>query len=137
MYTKNFYNKNLKKTARELRRTMTAAETKLWFQFLSTIEPRAHRQRSMGNFIADFYIPKAKLVVEVDGEIHLDEKSKAKDLERTWYFNNQGVEVVRVTNDQVINSFKKTCKSLRQAIGSRILKIQTKPPLSFREGDLA
>ncbi len=123
MYTRNFYNKNLKNPARVLRKEMTPTETKLWFQFLCTLEPKVHRQRSMGNFIADFYIPKAKLVIEVDGGIHLDEKNKAKDIERTWYFNNQGIEVVRLTNDQVINSFKRSCKSIRQAIDSRIAKI--------------
>lgn len=120
MYTRNFYNKNLKNPARLLRREMTQAEAKLWFQFLCDLEPKAHRQRSMGNFIADFYIPKAKLIIEVDGGVHLDEKAQAKDIERTWYFNNQGIEVIRFTNDQVINSFKKVCKSITQVIDSRI-----------------
>lgn len=102
---------------------MTPTETKLWFQFLCQIEPRVHRQRPMGNFITDFYIPKAKLIIEVDGGVHDDDKTKAKDLERTWYFNNQGIEVLRITNDQVINNFKKVCKSIRQIIDSRITKI--------------
>ena len=123
MYTRNFYNKNLKNPARGLRKEMTLTEKKLWFQFLNTIEPKVHRQRAMGNFIADFYIPKAKLIIEVDGEVHIDDKAKAKDLERTWYFNNQGIEVFRITNDQVINNFKKVCKSIRQFIDSRITKI--------------
>lgn len=123
MYTRNFYNKNLKNPARVLRKEMTPAETKLWFQFLCDLESKVHRQRSMGNFIADFYIPKVKLVIEVDGGVHLDEKIKAKDAERTWYFNNQGIEVMRITNDQVVNNFKRTCKSIRQTIDSRISKI--------------
>ncbi len=123
MYTRNFYNKNLKNPARLLRKEMTLAETRLWFQFLRELKPRVHRQRSMGNFIADFYIPKVKLIIEVDGGVHLDERVQVKDTERTWYFNNQGIEVLRITNDQIINNFKKVCKSIRQIIDSKITKV--------------
>jgi len=44
---------------------------------------RIYRQRQISNFIVDFYIPKLKLVIEVDGESHFDENAIAYDEERT------------------------------------------------------
>ena len=104
MYTKNFYNNKLKTTSRILRNKMTFAEKKLWQQLLRKFKYRAHRQRPLGDFIADFYIPKAKLVIEVDGEIHSDPKQSVRDMDRTRILNNTGIKVIRFTNDQIINN---------------------------------
>jgi very-short-patch-repair endonuclease len=68
----------------------------------------------------DFYIPKAKLIIEVDGAVHFNEKAAAKDLDRTYFFNSLGIEVIRFKNEEVCNSFKKVCKSIRQAIDTRL-----------------
>ena len=67
------YNPNLKHIARSLRTEMTASEQMLWSrlrkkQLQST---QFYRQKPIGTYIVDFYAPKAKLVVEVDGPQHL------------------------------------------------------------------
>ena len=63
------YNKKLKQRAAEMRKNMTPAEKKLWFQFLhnfSNTKHRVYRQRIIDHFIVDFYIPDFKLVIELD-----------------------------------------------------------------------
>ena len=119
MFTKEYYNNYLKSPARKLRTHMTAAEEKIWYQYLRSFQPRVHRQRSMGRCIADFYIPKAKLVIEIDGSIHQEEKVRAKDNERTKFFNSLGIEVIRFTNEEVMTSFRRVCKSIRQMVVKR------------------
>ena len=59
-----------------LRKSMTPSEKKLW-QFLKNKQLnrlRFRRQHPINIFIADFYCHSAKLVVELDGEIHLDKE---------------------------------------------------------------
>jgi len=116
MYTRAFYNKNLKMIARELRESTTPAEDKLWRNFLRFLKPRVHRQRSMGNFIVDFYIPKAKLAIEIDGGVHSDEKSQAKDLDRTMILNQSGIKVIRFQNEDVLKNFGLVCKNIKDQV---------------------
>ena len=71
------YNQNLRQFSRELRKNSTDAERRLWsklrlrqlngFQF--------YRQRIIVNYIVDFFCPKAKLVIEVDGSQHYSGES--------------------------------------------------------------
>jgi very-short-patch-repair endonuclease len=64
------YNRKIISTAKELRKNMTEPEKKIWFQFFKyfqqTYKIRVLRQRTIKNFIVDFYIPKIKLVIEID-----------------------------------------------------------------------
>ncbi len=129
MYTKNFYNKNLKIPGRELRNNMTPAENKLWYQFLNKFKPGARRQRSLGNFIADFYIPKAKLVIEIDGDVHSDEKAISKDIDRTMALNQSGIEVIRFKNEEVIKDFSSVCNKITQEVSLRMKISITGNPL--------
>ena len=59
------------------------------------------RQYSIGKYVADFYCPEIKLVVEIDGGQHFEDETIKYDLERTKYFNNLGIIVVRYTNADV------------------------------------
>ena len=56
--------------AKALRRDMTPAERLLWYRFLRGYPVRFQRQKALGDFIADFYCAKARLVVELDGSQH-------------------------------------------------------------------
>ena len=54
----------------------------------------------MGRFIVDFYCPKARLVIEVDGDTHADQQ--AYDLEQTcWLEEHKACRVIRFTNDEI------------------------------------
>jgi len=104
------YNKNLRDRARELRKNMTPAEEKLWYRFLRKYKFRVHRQKMLGNFIADFYIAKAKLVIEVDGLHHAVSTELARDLERDQFLNSIGIHVARIPNEKIIKQFSHVTK---------------------------
>ena len=63
------YNKSLTQLSRNLRRNMTDAERLLWSKIRSKQLKgfQFYRQKIIGNYIVDFYCPKSKLVIEVDG----------------------------------------------------------------------
>ncbi|WP_017659751.1 endonuclease domain-containing protein [Baaleninema simplex] len=63
------YDRSLVERAKEMRKNPTAAERKLW-QFLRTFPLKMWRQRPIDRFIVDFYCPRLKLVIEVDGAQH-------------------------------------------------------------------
>jgi very-short-patch-repair endonuclease len=121
MYSYDFYNKDLRTASRALRKNMTKAEKKLWYDFLCHIKPKVHRQRPMGKFITDFYIPKAKLIIKVDGPIHENEKVSAKDADRTLFFASLGVLVLRITNNEIFHDFDRVCKRISTTIQNRLL----------------
>lgn len=64
------YNRSMRDTARTLRNEMTRHEKHLWYDFLKKYPVHCNRQRSIDRFIVDFYIPSAKLVIELDGSQH-------------------------------------------------------------------
>jgi very-short-patch-repair endonuclease len=78
---------------------MTPAERLLWRALREApLGIRVRRQVPLGPFIADFYIPAAKLAIEVDGATHDD---PAADAARDAWFAAHGARVLRVTNDEV------------------------------------
>ena len=96
--------KKLKPLAREHRQTPTEAEDKLW-QSLRGRKLCGHkfrRQHSIERFIVDFYCSEAKLVIEVDGEIHLEQVDQ--DVARQEWLEAQGHRVIRFSNEQVLHS---------------------------------
>ena len=78
--------------ARQLRHNQTDAEKKLWARLRSggLSDLRFRRQFPIGNFIADFACPKARLVVELDGAQHLDRT--AQDARRTKLSRSMATE---------------------------------------------
>lgn len=67
------YNPDLNDRAKQMRREMTRAEKKLWFEFLKDVTPRFLRQRVIDNFIIDFYCSELSLVIELDGDSHYED----------------------------------------------------------------
>ncbi len=101
---KFFYNPNLKKYARELRKNLTEAEKLLWSRLRKKQLKgyRFHRQRIIGNYIVDFYCPRAKLVIEVDGGQHYEKNGKIKDKIRDKYLKSIGLRVLRFSDCEVL-----------------------------------
>jgi len=103
---RNFlYSPKLKIRARRLRNEMTIAEKKIWREYLANSKYRWLRQRPINNYIVDFYCPKLRLVIEVDGETHLREKDLAYDLKRTKDLEKLGLKVLRFWNDDILSGF--------------------------------
>jgi very-short-patch-repair endonuclease len=107
--------KYLKPLAREHRKNPTEAENILW-QRLRKNQLGVHfrRQHAIDWFIADFVCIEKKLVVEVDGEIHKEQREY--DAERTEYLNAHGFRVIRFWNNEVIRDADGVIKRIRQAL---------------------
>ena len=104
------YNKNLVGNARYLRNNMTLEERRLWFGFLRKYSVQFSRQKILGEYIADFYCDKAKLVIELDGPTHFTEEGCRYDEERTEYLKRFGIKVVRIPNMSVLQNFSDVCR---------------------------
>ena len=63
-----------------------------------------YRQKTIGNYIVDFYCPKAKLVIELDGGQHYSPEGKAKDRERDGYMKGIGLIVIRFSDKEVFEN---------------------------------
>jgi very-short-patch-repair endonuclease len=93
----------LKPFRKQLRNHSTSAEATLWkYLQRSQLENRKfRRQHSLGDFIADFYCPAEKLVVELDGEDHFWEPGLEKDRIKETYLKSLGIQVIRFENKWV------------------------------------
>ena len=113
-------NPRITENARTLRKHMTKEEAHLWRQFLRQFKPRFHRQYVIGNYIADFYCHRAKLIVELDGSQHYDPEMIEYDRKRTEYFEMQGLTVLRFSNLDVTRRFENVCDAILQAVEVRM-----------------
>ena len=88
--------------ARKLRRNQTGAEAKLWSRLRNKRLGGHHfyRQQPIGPYIVDFCSRSRKLIIEVDGSQHLDQK--VQDDIRTAYLESLGFRVLRFWNDDVL-----------------------------------
>ena len=93
------------KQARDLRKRETKTEKILW-SLLSNkkLGVKFRRQHPISQFIADFYCHELKLVIEVDGEIHLHKENIEYDKMRTSVFNDHGISVIRFTNREILKN---------------------------------
>ncbi len=60
-----------------------------------------HFAKQGRGYIVDFYIPKYKIVFEVDGDSH--EGREGYDYERTRLLNTRKIKVFRITNDETVD----------------------------------
>ena len=112
-------NKTITPFAKELRKTMTKEERHLWYDFLRDCTPRFRRQEIIGNYIADFYCHKAKLVIELDGSQHLTDRGVFYDTKRTSYFQSLGIAVLRYYNTDISSNFDGVCQHILNALTQR------------------
>ena len=110
--------------AERLRREMTAAEKILWERVCKNqLGVRIRRQHPIWKFIADFYCHEVKLVIEIDGGIHLHSVNKEYDISRDIILKEFQIEILRFTNNQVnnepdlvIEKIKRTIELLKQKL---------------------
>ena len=111
------YNKNLVSNAQELRKNMTSEEKHLWYDFLKKLPVTVHRQKNIGNYIVDFYVPSARLVIEIDGIQHKEQDHMEADRRRDIDLKNLGNNVLRFSNFDVRVNFIFVCRDILQAMG--------------------
>jgi len=99
---RNIQNIRLRPRARELRHEQTPSEARLWQALRNRAAAglKFRRQVPFGSYIVDFYCAEAKLVVEVDGDVH--ESQVEYDGERTRWLESIGLKVMRVRNEDVM-----------------------------------
>ena len=97
-------NRNSMRSAKRLRRSMSPPEALLW-QFLrrSPAGVKFRRQYAIGPYVADFYCPSAKLVIEIDGEVHNFGRQARHDLLRDELIASFGVRIERIAAREVMN----------------------------------
>ncbi len=110
------YNRKNIPLARSLRKNMTPWERKIWYEFLRSYPLRFRRQATLGEYIADFYCPGAKLIVELDGGGHYTSEQMEKDEERTKKLAEMGLRVLRVSNLDVDRNFYGVCECIDLAV---------------------
>jgi len=101
---------------RELRKNMTDAEKKLW----SLLRNRQfeglkfRRQHAIGKYIVDFICFEKKIVIEVDGSQHLE--NRIYDANRTEWLQKQDFKVIRFWNNDVLNEIEVVLDKLYEKI---------------------
>ncbi len=110
---RTWHKKNLKPFSQVLRRNMTPEESHLWYDFLKTLPVTVKRQRIIEGYIADFYIPAAKLVIELDGSQHFTEEGMEYDHIRDDVMESLGLKVLRFANSDVNQRFQSVCEKIQ------------------------
>jgi very-short-patch-repair endonuclease len=115
--------------AKQLRRTMTPAETLLWrYLKANRIDGLGfRRQVPFRNYIADFACMSARLIVELDGGSHDAETQRQSDRVRDAFFIAEGFHVLRFANHDVISNLEGVVEAIREAA----LHKTTPPSLSL------
>lgn len=117
MYSNNHYNKTLKSYARELRtESVSKAEKFMWKVLLQKRKTgqRFLRQRPIDNFIVDFFCPELKLIIEIDGNSHVDRGSY--DSCRQRKLESLGYTFIRFEEGYVLNQIDEVNTKLTHAI---------------------
>ncbi len=110
-------NKKLTPNAKSLRKNMTEAERKLWYDVLKKFPVTINRQKVIGNYIVDFCCYSKKIIVEVDGGQHYEEEKIKDDEKRTKYLEGLGYKVLRYSNYDVIKNIDGVYEDLSRHLG--------------------
>ncbi len=117
------YNANLKSIGRRLRQNLTDSERTLWMRLRGRqlLGVQFYRQKPIGDYVVDFYAPKAKLVlvIEIDGSQHFEAHHAEKDKERDGYLSGLGLMVLRFNSRQVLKETEATLEIIYRTIAER------------------
>jgi len=130
------YKAHLKYRARQLRKDMTDSERMLWSRLrgkqLSGMQ--FYRQKPIANYMVDFFAPKMKLVVEVDGSQHFEDEQAEKDRHRDDYVAGVGRKVLRFTSREVLEETDEVVEVMYRTMAEQLTReIPLGPPL--RKGE--
>ncbi len=108
----DLYNPNIIHHAKNLRKSMTKEERKLWYTFLRYLPVKFVRQKVLGYYIADFYCPERKIVLELDGSQHYEGKQEQHDVQRDEFLEGNGIKVLRISNYDIAKDFEQVKKEI-------------------------
>jgi very-short-patch-repair endonuclease len=115
-----FNNKLLKERRKELRVNQTEAEGKLWEKLCNRKLNgfKFYRQYSIGGYIIDFYCPKIRIGIELDGNQHQEKGAKLYDKNRERELEAHNIRIVRFWNSEVENYIEKVLEKISQEINN-------------------
>ena len=111
------HNSRLTPNAQSLRKRMTKEEKHLWYDFLKRLPVTVKRQYNIENYIVDFFIPSAKIVIELDGSQHFESNAKQLDSLRDMELSTYGIKVLRYTNLDIRKRFEGVASDILKNIG--------------------
>ena len=113
------YNKSNLIYAKNMRSTMTKAESVLWYYLRAKrfYGLKFKRQALIGEYIVDFLCPEKSFIIELDGGQHNENINIDYDNKRTEYLKSKGYKVVRYWNNDVINSVEQVLQDLKNRLG--------------------
>ncbi len=99
---------------KNLRNNSTPEEILLWLQLKNSKTGfKFRRQHSIGGYIVDFYCPKKKLVIELDGSQHLKKENKKDDNVRTKFLDGLDIKVLRFKKSEVSTETEKVVNKIK------------------------
>ena len=106
--------------ARQLRRNMTQPECALWrlLRDRRLAQLKFRRQQPIGDYIVDFFCEAANLIVEIDGRSH-DDRAEY-DLRRQQWLESHGLQIMRVSNDDVLHDPEAVIIGVASAAGINV-----------------
>jgi len=111
------YKRKLTKLARQNRNDPSPAEKRIWYEVLCRKQFEGYkftRQKPLGGYIVDFYCSKLRLVIEIDGDSHAE--NREYDKARTEVLSQYGLRVLRYTNRDVLNNIVGVYRDLMEII---------------------
>ncbi len=133
----NYSNHPATKDYRQLlRKTETPAERMLWRKIKGKQLDgyRFRQQHGYGSYVLDFYCPALRLCIELDGDVHDEERVRIKDEERTEFLCEQRIHVLRFRNKDVETDVDGVLNRVREYINKCITQgtavVQTPTPLT-------
>jgi len=98
---------------------MPVAEVILWgkLQGKRLYRIKFRRQYGIGPYVVDFYCPKLRLAIEVDGSSHFTDRAEIKDKRRQEYIENKGIKFFRCTNTDVFNNVDGVIEDILYKVG--------------------
>ncbi len=116
------------RNADKLRKRLTTSEKILWEELrkrkLNGLKFR--RQHPISRYVLDFYCHEAKLGVELDGKYHEKKSQKLYDKDRTENLEKHNIQIIRFTNEEVINSLSTVLNKIQEASELRISLMRNK-----------
>ena len=131
------YNAHLKHTARQLRKNWTDSESALWSRLRNDqlLGIQFSRQKPIGEHMGDFFAPRAKVVVEVDGAHHLAGEHALTDRRRDGSLVSLGLKVLRFNSREVLKESEAVVEAIYRTVAEQLkAEIPPGPPL-IKGGD--
>ncbi|HJY62752.1 MAG TPA: DUF559 domain-containing protein [Ignavibacteria bacterium] len=138
----NYYNKENKTFAKQLRKNSTLSEIILWTNVLKAKRLKGYafrRQRPIDKYVVDFFCKELKLIIELDGETHMYKEEQDKSRENK--IKNLGFSIIRFKDKEIYEELEKVKMKLENWIENYEKKFLKKiifmfpPPAPLREGE--